>query len=308
MMIGLLQSGTGIGRGMCPAIFSNGLLEARDVARGRGATVRAGRGETCLKPAGAMPPLEEEPVTGALPRAGDRRCAPVVRLRAERRGRVDARDGCPLPPKICGVEALAGDAGAGLTAEEAALVLLGVPVACSGRDTPGVAAALPALCATPWEAPLDAEPSVNGFPEDPSPREDECRWCEPVSEESSPPGEEDPSWEPRPWEPVSEPSPPGEEDPSLEPRPWEPVSEPSPPGEEDPSLEPRPWEPVSGEPSPRAEEDPSWERPLCEALSEVPSLLEKRPSCEPPTWEPVSEAPPLAGERLSCERPACEAR
>ena len=64
MMIGLLQSGTGIGRGMSFPMTSKGLLDA---ARGCKASVRTADGAICSETTSAAPPLESGPAARWLP-------------------------------------------------------------------------------------------------------------------------------------------------------------------------------------------------------------------------------------------------
>src|SRR5271170_6781700 len=83
MMIGLLQSGTGIGRGICPPSFSRGLLEACAPARAGEAVVRTGRRAMSAAPRraapAAMPPASPTPAAEDTVRVLAARPAPARR-------------------------------------------------------------------------------------------------------------------------------------------------------------------------------------------------------------------------------------
>ena len=92
-MIGLLQSGTGIGRGICLPIVSRGLFEARAVAPERKPDTRATPGEPRREEPSAVAAFGAMAAIGRL--LGCRRCLP---LPAERR----ARGCCPAAEGGCG--------------------------------------------------------------------------------------------------------------------------------------------------------------------------------------------------------------
>jgi hypothetical protein len=114
MMIGLLQSGTGIGSGICPPSFASGLLDF--FTAGLAGVVRAVCGEGCLKAASAAPCVTATPATPL------RACAEALRCAAR----------CPCAPaRPEDPPALVAD------------VLLGA--AAAGGDTAGAATAGVAL-------------------------------------------------------------------------------------------------------------------------------------------------------------------
>ncbi len=289
MMIGLLQSGTGIGRGRYPPIVSKGLLDARDAARAREIGVGTERGAICVEAISVAPPFGRNPVIGWLPGADEPRRA--LAAPPARRGRVEPRAGCAVLVEILGVGTpLAEDAGAaptetGALTELGAVGELGVLPADAASDPPEAADCLSPRCDVP--ARLDSEPPTEDFSDDPSLREERPSFepspWEDFSEEPLLP-EERPSCEPSPWEDFSEERSLREERPSFEPSPWEDFSEDRSLPEERSCFEPSPWEDASEEPSPR-EERPSFEPTPWEALSEDPSPREEDPSCEPSPCE-----------------------
>jgi hypothetical protein len=115
MMIGLLQSGTGIGRGMCLPILSRGLLGACDAARRPNVAARTGCGVTCLAGRSAAPPLKPKPAAAGLRRADELRRLLLARPAAEPRGEVESRGGWPVLLEIlAGSAPPTGDEGTGV--------------------------------------------------------------------------------------------------------------------------------------------------------------------------------------------------
>jgi hypothetical protein len=178
-MIGLLQSGTGIGRGMCLPILSKGLLDACDAARGREAGVRAERWAIVLKATSVATPFVEKPVGGRLPRADELRRAPAARPAIERRSWIERRDGWPALLEISGANTTrAEDGGAVATTGTGALNELAGVLTGLGSDPLEDAGCLPAWRALPAR-PLDADPPVDTLPDE-SPPGEEGSPCERV--------------------------------------------------------------------------------------------------------------------------------
>jgi hypothetical protein len=84
MMIGLLQSGTGIGRGRFLPIVSSGLLAACSRIRGRECAARAARGRGWARGAEVTAPFAVNPATGRMTWPRGRRRARASREEVER--------------------------------------------------------------------------------------------------------------------------------------------------------------------------------------------------------------------------------
>ncbi len=272
-MIGLLQSGTGIGRGTNPPSFARGLLDGRDAARGREIGVCIERVAICVEATSRAPPPGRAPVIGRPPRADEFR-----RARAppppRRRTCAETRGGCTVLLEIRGAGRTLAEVAGVVPPGTGAVTELAVLPAEAGSELAAAAGCPAPRCGVP--ARLDPDSPPEDFSEEPLPRE--CR----------------PSFVPSPCEvPSEDPFP--EECSFCEPSPWDP-----PPRECRPSLEPSPCEVLSEDPS-LPECRPSLEPSPCEVLSEGPALPERRPSFEPSPCEVVSEDPALPECRPSFE-------
>jgi hypothetical protein len=168
MMIGLLQSGTGIGSGICPPRFARGLLDLCDAEPDRERGLRSDDEATCLKASA------EAPAPAATPAAPPRPDVAPLTFAAptpECAARLELRGGWTLLFKIVGAAATtlgadgaAGASAAGATGGAEAAAEPAVP--CDPVALDELAEVLPLFGEGPPEEPLEDVLELEDLPED----------------------------------------------------------------------------------------------------------------------------------------------